>query len=262
MRSIVCLKVVPKTEEIRLDAATRTVDRSHVQNEINPPDKNALELALELKERLGGEVVLLSMGPRFFESYMLLGIACGADDAVLLSDSAFAGADTYSTSYALAGAVKKMGKFDLILCGEESSDASTGQVPPGIAEWLDIAQLTSVTRLDIVDKLVRAMRTIKGGYEVVETALPALVSVKFGCNSLRFPDFRRRRNLENDFKVTVWTAADLGANPDRIGAKGSHTVVEKLQELPKPSRRMERISGSPEEEVLRIVQKMKETLAI
>lgn len=252
------MKIVPKTEDVRFDPQSKTLDRSGAENEINQPDKNALEMALELKERHGGDVVLLAMGPPFFEPYLRLGIAMGADDAILLSDRAFAGADTYPTSYAIASAIKKIGNFDLVLCGEESSDASTGQVPPGIAEWLDIPQATYVSKLKIEGNVARAKRTVKGGYEILEAPLPLLVSVELGCNSARFPDFRRKRWAEKEFKVTVWTAADLGVSPDMIGLKGSHTIVADLVELPRPVRRMQRITGSLEDEAGLIVEKIKE----
>jgi len=255
------MKVVPKTEQVRFDPATKTVDRTSAENEINQPDKHALEMALQLKERQGGNVVLLSMGPPSFEPYMRLGIAMGADDAVLLSDRAFAGADTYPTSYTLATAVKKIGNFDLVLCGEESSDASTGQVPPGIAEWLGIPQVTYVSRLEVTGNVVKARRTIKGGFEVVESTLPLLASVELGCNSPRFPDFRRKSWAERNFKLKVWNAADLGVDANRIGAKGSHTIVSELIELPKPVRRMERIQGPPEEQAAQLLLRVKEALA-
>ena len=115
--------------------------------------------------------------------------------------------------------------------------------------------------MDISDKTARARRTVKGGYEVIETPLPLLASVELGCNSPRFPDFRRKRWEEKEFKLTIWTAADLRVDPSKIGLEGSRTIVEKLEELPKPSRKMQRITGSPEEEALQIVQKMEEGLA-
>lgn len=261
MRTIVCMKVVPKTEEVRFDPVSKTLDRSKAENEINQPDKNALEMALQLKEKHGGDVVLLAMGPPFFEPYLRLGIAAGADDAVLLSDRAFAGADTYPTSYTIATAIRKIGNFDLVLCGEESSDASTGQVPPGIAEWLGIPQVTYVSRLEITGNVSRAKRTVKGGYEVVELTLPLLASVELGSNSPRFPDFRRKRWADKEFKLTVWTAADFGADPNKIGGKGSHTIVDELTELPKPSRKTQRLSGSPEDEALQVFEKVKAALA-
>jgi electron transfer flavoprotein beta subunit len=252
------MKIVPKAEEVRFDPATKSLDRSKAENEINGPDKNALEIALEIKRKHGGEVTLLSMGPPFFESYLRLGIAMGADDAVLLSDRAFAGADTYPTSYTIAAAIRKIGEFDLILCGEESSDASTGQVPPGVAEWLKIPQITYTSQLAIQDGMARAKRTVKGGFEIVEASLPVLASVELGSNSPRFPDFRKKRWADKEFKVKVWTAADLQVDPNKIGSKGSHTIVQELVQLPKPSRKMVEITGTPEEEAAVIFQKIKE----
>src|SRR3989337_4081442 len=225
MRTIVCMKVVPKTEDVRFDQQTRTLDRSGAENEINQRDKSALEMALQLKERHGGIVVLLAMGPPFFEPYLRLGIAMGADNAILLSDRAFAGADTYPTSYTIATAIRKIGNFDLVRCGEESSEASHGQVPPGIAEWLDIPQVTYMSQLNIEGSMARAQRTVKGGYEIVEAPLPLLASVELGCNSPRFPEFRGKRGGGKKFKIPVWTAAAMGVNPDKIGSKGSHPPV-------------------------------------
>ena len=258
MRIVVCMKVVPKTEEVRFDPQTKTLDRSGAENEINQPDKHAIEMALQLKERHGAEVLLLAMGPTFFEPYLRLGIAMGADNAFLLSDRAFAGADTYPTSYTIATAIKKIGRFDLIICGEESSDASTGQVPPAVAEWLGIPQVTYVSQLSVDGDVVRAKRTVRGGYEIVEASLPLLVSVELGCNSPRFPDFHRKRWAEKELKITVWSAADLSVDPLNIGSKGSHTIVEELVELPRPARRMVRVSGSVEDEAGLILQKIKE----
>lgn len=260
MRIVVCMKVSPKVEEVKFDPVTKTLDRSKAENEINQPDKNALEMALQLKQKHGGEVTLLSMGPPFFEQHLRIGIAMGADNAILLSDRAFAGADTYPTSYTLAAGIKKIGNFDLVLCGEESSDASTGQVPPGIAEWLGIPQITYVTQLEATGNSVQAKRTIKGGYEVVECTLPLLASVELGCNSPRFPDFRRKKWAEKEFKLTVWSAAELGADATKIGLSGSHTIVQELIELPKPTRKMQRINGSTEEVTVLAAKTIREIL--
>lgn len=252
------MKVVPRTEEVRFDPATKSLDRSKAENEINGPDKNALELALQLKKKHGAEVILLSMGPPFFESYLRLGIAMGADDAVLLSDRAFAGADTYPTSYTIAAAIRKIGQFDLVLCGEESSDASTGQVPPGVAEWLEIPQVTYTSHLEILGAVARAKRTVKGGYEIVEASLPLLASVELGSNSPRFPDFRKKKWADKEFKVKVWGATDLDIDLNKIGSKGSHTVVQELVQLPKPARKMLHVTGTPQNEAAVILQKIKE----
>ena len=129
---------------------------------------NTLEVALELKDTHGGRVSLLSMGPPFFERYLRLGMAMGADDAYLMSDRAFGGADTLATSCALAAGIRAIGGFDLVLCGEESSDGATGQVPPGIAEWLDVPQVTYATHIQTLPRkrLIRGRRELRGGYEV------------------------------------------------------------------------------------------------
>jgi Electron transfer flavoprotein, beta subunit len=144
---IVTMKVTPKPEEIRFDPITKTVDRSKATNEINPADKNALELALQLKEKYGGKVIILSMGPPFWDQFIKMGIAMGADDAVLVSDRALGGSDAFVTSKVLAAAIKKIGDYSLVITGEESEDGSTGQVPPGIAEWLGIPAVTYVSQL-------------------------------------------------------------------------------------------------------------------
>ncbi|MBI4494917.1 MAG: electron transfer flavoprotein subunit beta/FixA family protein, partial [Chloroflexi bacterium] len=142
LRIVVCAKVVPKPEEVRVDEATRTLVRANVRSEINPCDMNALEAALELRDRHGGEVVLLSMGPPMAEPYLQVLEGVGADHAYLLSDRAFGGADSLPTSLTLAAGIRKIGGVDLVLCGEESSDGATGQVPAGLAEWLGAAQAT------------------------------------------------------------------------------------------------------------------------
>ncbi|MCK5430698.1 MAG: electron transfer flavoprotein subunit beta/FixA family protein, partial [Anaerolineales bacterium] len=146
---VVCVKVVPKSEEIRVDRETHMLVREGVRSEINPPDMNALEMALDLKDRYGGRVSILSMGPPDFEPHLRVGLAMGANQIYLLSDRALAGADTLATTYTLAQGIHKMGGADLIFCGEESADGATGQVPAGLAEWLDIGQLTLLTEVDV-----------------------------------------------------------------------------------------------------------------
>lgn len=257
MDIILCLKVVPKAEDVRFDAATKTLDRSKAENEINPADKNAVEVALQLKEKYGGKVSVVSMGPPLFEAYMKLAVAMGCDDAILLSDRAFAGADTYATSIVLAEAVKKIGRYDLVVCGEESSDASTGQVPAGIAEWLGIPQALYVSATELgEDGMLKARRTLRGGYEVVALPLPALISVELGVNSPRFPDFRRKRWADKEFKLTVWNREHLGLDENHIGLKGSKSIVHDLIESKPPMRKREFIKGTPQEEADQLLQRI------
>jgi electron transfer flavoprotein beta subunit len=242
---VVCVKVVPKPEEVSVNPDTRTIDRARARLELNPPDMNAIEMALTLRERYGGTVLLLSMGPPFTVPYLQAGLAMGADSASLLSDRAFAGADTLATSYALAKGIEKIGPWDLVLCGEESSDGATGQVPQGIAEWLGVPQIAFATCLALRDdgRLV-GEREIRGGRESIAVPLPAVASVKLGINEPRFMDMERRLAPQ---EVTVWSARDLGLDEEWLGFKGSPTVVDAVWEARRPERRREILRGSPAE---------------
>ncbi len=259
LHTIVCLKVVPKSEEVTINPETRTLDRSRARSEINTPDMNALEAALDLKARHGGRISLLSMGPPLFEAYLRLGLAMGADAAYLMSDRAFGGADTLATSYTLARGIEAIGRFDLVLCGEESSDGATGQVPPGIAEWLDLPQVTYASRLQLVlkQRLLRARRGLGQGFEVLEAPLPCLVSVKLGVNEPRFLDFQRWRWAMDEGPVTVWTAADLGLEAGCIGLEGSATTVAGVAVAPSAERRREFLSGTPQEKAQQLLEKIR-----
>lgn len=255
LHCVVCVKIVPKPEEIRVDPETHLLDRSSARSEINPPDMNALEMTLSLKDRYGVRVSLLSMGPPFFESNLRVALAMGADHIYLLSDKAFAGADTLATTYTLALGIRKIGGVDLIFCGEESSDGATGQVPPGLAEWLDISQLTLLTdvNVDPERRAVRGRREIKGGYELLEVPMPCVISVKTASNEPRFMDYSHKSwALEKD-RITVWDAKDLEADPGYIGLSGSPTVVTGLAEAPYRERRREFLRGSTDEVVRELV---------
>jgi electron transfer flavoprotein beta subunit len=256
---VVCVKVVPKSEEIRVDYATRLLDRSNARSEINPPDMNALEIALGVKDRYGGRVDIISMGPPYFEPWLRIGLAMGCDHIYLLSDRAFGGADTLATTYTLAKGIEKMGGADLIICGEESADGATGQVPAGLAEWLNISQLTLLTEidLDLERRMATGRRSLKGGYEILEAPLPCLVSAKTAGNEPRFMDFRRKGWTYEPKRVTVWNAVDLQVDPDYIGLKGSPTTVSGLSSVPVRERKQQKLDGDPQktaEELARIIQ--------
>ncbi len=257
---IVTMKVVPKIEELEFDPETKTIKRGAAGNEINPADKNALELALRVKERHGGKVIVVSMGPPFWEPYLKLAIAMGADDAILVSDRALAGSDTLPTTLTLSRAISRVGDYDIILCGEESSDGGTGQVPSGVAEWLGIPHVTFINDFMGIteDGKARVKRTIKGGHEIVEVDLPFLGAVEFGSNTPRFPDFRRKRWAEKEFKLTVWSASDLGLSPEEIGLRGSATTVVDLEEVRPPTRMKKKFIGPPEELALKLVEILKD----
>jgi electron transfer flavoprotein beta subunit len=257
---VCCLKVVPRPEEVTVDAATKTLDRAHARSVINPPDMNVLEMALEIKDLRGGQVSLLSMGPPLFEEYLRLGLAMGADRAYLLSDRAFGRADTLATSYTLAQGIRRIadeGGYDLVLCGEESSDGATAQVPPGIAEWLGVPQITYAGEIALEDGHLRAVREVKGGHEVLEAPLPAVVSVRVGVNEPRFIDFDRKLWADTEAPVTVWAAADLDVDGEAIGLAGSPTTVSGLGEARSVERRRELIRGTPQEKAHALVERLR-----
>lgn len=251
---VVCVKVVPKAEFVFFDPVKKTLDRSKAENQINEADKNAIEVALSLKEKYGGKVTLISMGPPFFDSLLKLGIAMGADDAILLSDRMFAGADTFPTALVLATAVKKIGDVDLVLLGEESSDAGLGQVPGQLAEFLDAPQVLFSSEVEIDGSFAKVKRTIKGGYEVVRTPLPSVVSIEMGASQPRFPDFKKKKVLDKEFKLKIWSAADLELGEDVTGLKGSFTTVRGLVEMTPAVRKKEFIDGDKEEKATKLAE--------
>ena len=255
---VVCMKVVPKSEEIRVDMESLLLERTGVRSEINPPDMNALEMALALKDKQPARISILSMGPPFFEPILRVGLALGAERFYLMSDREFAGADTLATTYTLAKGIEKIGDVDLILCGEESADGATGQVPPGLAEWLDLPQVTLATALTIDQKkrIVQVRREIKGGYEIQEVTLPTVISVKTASNEPRFIDFHRKPWAFEEAEVTIWSHDDVDVDDGYIGLTGSPTVVSGLREAEVRDRRKEFLQGSPEEIVRELAKRL------
>ena len=251
---VVCVKIVPKPEEVCLDSETKTLKRGKAESIINPPDKNAMEFALNLKEEHEGKITLISMGPPFFDDYLRLLMAMGADEIVLLSDRAFAGADTYPTCLTLAEGIKKLKDVDIVLCGEESADGGTGQVPPGIAEQLGFSQSTYARELNYIEEEDRFItrRMVSGGYEVISIPKPAVVSVELGVNSPRFPDFKLKKEQDKSYKITTWAAKDLELEEDMIGLKGSPTTVSKLIEVESPDRKRQLLKGNTKDIVTKL----------
>lgn len=242
---IVCVKIVPKADEVTFDPVKKTLNRANADSIINEADKNAVENALRIKEKYGGKVILLSMGPPMFDAYLKLGLAMGADDAVLLSDRAFAGSDTLATAMALSSAIRKIGDYDLVLLGDESSDGGTGQVPTQVAELLDIPDILFASDLDAVGNTITAKRAIKGGHEIVKAESPVLISIVTGSNQPRFPDFRKKRVIDGTVKIPVWTIKDLDISENDTGMNGSYTIVDSLVESERPERRRKFIKGTP-----------------
>jgi electron transfer flavoprotein beta subunit len=187
MDILVCVKQVPDTTEVKIDPKTNTLIRQGVPSIVNPFDKNAVEAALQLKEKHGGKVTVISMGPPQAKDALKECLAMGADEAALISDRAFGGADTLATSYTLAAGIRKLGKFDVIICGKQAIDGDTAQVGPEIAEYLDIPQITYVAKVEVNGDIARVEREHEEGYEIIETTLPVLLTVVKSINEPRFP---------------------------------------------------------------------------
>jgi electron transfer flavoprotein beta subunit len=256
VRFIVCIKQVPDTTEVKIDPETNTLKREGVPSIINPFDKNALEAALQLKEQLGGNVVVISMGPPQAEEALREALAMGADEAVLLSDRAFGGADTLATSYTLAEAIKQQGEYDLVLFGLQAIDGDTGQVGPEVAEHLGIPQVTYVRALDIVDGVVRMERDDGVDCMVVEAAMPLAVTVTADINDPRLSSLRGKMRAKKA-DIPVLTAGDLGVDPGRIGLQGSPTQVVRVF-TPPIGKGGEILSGSVEEAVSALLDRLHE----
>ncbi|WP_371377824.1 electron transfer flavoprotein subunit beta [Sporomusa aerivorans] len=227
MEIVVCVKQVPDTTEVKIDPATNTLIRQGVPSIVNPFDKNAVEAALQLKEKHGGKVTVISMGPPQAAEALKECLAMGADEAVLISDRAFGGADTLATSYTLAAAVKKLGQVDMIICGKQAIDGDTAQVGPEMAEHLMMAQVTCVSKIEVTGQTVRVEREHEEGYEIIEAQVPVLLTVLKSINEPRYPTVKGTMKA-NRKQIPVWTAGDMTVNPEQLGLKGSPTQVRRI----------------------------------
>ncbi|MCR6546383.1 electron transfer flavoprotein subunit beta/FixA family protein [Dehalobacterium formicoaceticum] len=227
MEILVCVKQVPDTAEIKIDPETNTLIRAGVPSIVNPFDKNALEAAVQLKEAHGGTVTVVTMGPEQAKEALKECVSVGADRAVLVSDRAFGGSDTYATSYILSQAIKKLGNFDLILCGKQAIDGDTAQVGPAIAEHLGLAQMTYAAKIQVNGKKISINRETDEGYEVIEASLPVVCTVVKSINEPRFATIKSKM-AANKAKIEKLTTAELSdLDPTKIGLKGSPTRVKK-----------------------------------
>lgn len=227
MEILVCVKQVPDTTEVKIDPKTNTLIRQGVPSIVNPFDKNAVEAAIQLREKNGGKVTVFSMGPPQAKDALKECLAMGADEAVLISDRAFGGSDTLATSYTLAAGIRKLGKFDVILCGKQAIDGDTAQVGPEIAEYLDIPQITYVAKVEVNGDTVRVEREHEEGYEIIETTVPVLLTVVKSINEPRLPTVKGTMKA-NRKDIPVVTVTDVEVDPDRLGLKGSPTQVRRI----------------------------------
>ena len=257
MNIVVCIKQVPNTTDVKIDPVTNTLIREGVESVINPFDAYAIEEAVRLKERFGGKIVVISMGPPQAESALKEAISLGCDEGILISDRKFAGSDTWATSYTLSCAIKKIAEFDMILCGKQASDGDTAQVGPGISTHLDIPQVTYVKKIeDIKDNKARVERMTEEGYDIVETPLPCLFTVVKEINTPRIPSLKGMMKAKSA-KIAKWTADDIKADPKSIGLDGSPTRVVKIF-TPPPRKGGEMLSGDTTDVVKELAELLKD----
>jgi len=249
---IVCVKEIPDPETPASAFAIDEVAKKAIPAKDNPPvmnpfDENAVEGALKLKDALGAKVILLCMGASTAEKVLKHGLAMGADEAVLLNDSAFAGSDSSSTAYALAQAIKQIGEYDLVMCGRQAGDFDAGQVGCGIAEMLGLPSVTPIQKIEISDGKAKVERVIPDGFEAVEIPLPALVTVS---NEIGEPRYATLKGImaAGKKKITAWGPQDIGADTSKIGAAGARTKMLKLF-IPVREAKCEIIEGENEEEM-------------
>lgn len=256
MKIVVCIKQVPDTTEVRIDPVTHTLVREGVPSIINPFDENAIEAGLELKEKYGGTVIVVSMGPPQVKESLKDAIAMGVDETILVSDRKFAGADTLATSYTLSKVIEKIGDVDIIFFGKQAIDGDTAQVGPGVAENLNLPQVAYIRKIDVADNVATVERIMEDGHEVVDVELPAVFTVLKEINEPRLPSLRGKMRARKA-EIPVWTVADLNVEEEKLGLDGSPTFVSKVF-TPEPRGDGELIQGDPEEQAAEVVKRLRE----
>jgi electron transfer flavoprotein beta subunit len=247
MNILVCIKQVPDTSEVKIDKETNTLIREGIPSIINPFDLHAIEEGVRLKTAHGGKVTVMTMGPPQAEEALKESIALGADEVILLSDRAFAGADTWATSLTLAAAIRKMDPVDIIICGRQAIDGDTAQVGPGIAEHLSIGHITSVRKISWeAESGFTVERLTDDGHEVLTGKSPLLVSVVREINQPRMPSMKGLMKAKKT-QIPVWNHEYLELAPETIGLQGSPTWVTKIFTPTLPESNGEMYSGNTDE---------------
>lgn len=252
MKILVFVKQVPDTDDVKLDPKTGNLKRDGVQTTINPLDANAVETAMQLKEKYGATVCAVTMGPPQAREVLKKALALGCDEAYLLSDRAFGGADTRATSYTLAKAAEKIGDYDLLLFGRHAIDGDTAQTGPATASFLNIPQITLADSVDIQDGWVVCTRALESRSERVRAKLPALVTVCKEINTPRYPTLPNIMKANRKL-ITVWAAADIDADTNETGMPGSPSSTKKVFEPEKRGTDTVYFIGSVEEMAAQLV---------
>ena len=244
MNVAVCVKPVPDPkhyDKITIDPETKLLKRQGAPMVINPVDKNAIEAALQLKERFGGKVVLVSMAPPDARETLIEGLAMGADEACLLSDRAFVGSDTLATARVLAAGLKKIGELDLVLTGSESADSGTSHIPSQLGELMGLPHLNCLTELNLEDSILKMKTKIENGYVEYEGSLPMVLGVAREINTPRYTSLMGVVTAQHK-PFTAWGLDDLGLDPASVGLAGSPTQPGDLH-MPKHGRKSEMLEG-------------------
>jgi len=259
MNIIVLVKQVPDTTEVKLDPKTGNLIREGIESIINPDDLHALEAAIRLREAGGGKITAISMGPLQAIDAISEAIGMGVDEGVLLSDKAFAGADTWATSFTLGKAIEMIGKYDLVLCGRQAIDGDTAQIGPQVADYLGIPQVSYVCEIEKTEKhSLVVKRRLEDGFEMVQCTMPALLTVIGELNTPRYPFVGRLIDAcKEKARIKVWNAADIGVKTNQVGLEGSLTHVIKTF-APKFKREGEMLEGDTKQAVKTLIGRLRE----
>jgi electron transfer flavoprotein beta subunit len=266
MDMIVCCKQVIDPEAppatFKVDAATNTVvPPQGVPPVISPFDEQAVEAALKIKDAKGGKITAISLGVGLLRDVVKKPLSMGADELILLEDAAFTEGDSWSTAYALAMAIKKVGKFDLIFCGRQASDWDSGQVGSAIAEILGLPSVTIAKKVEVTDGKVKVERVTADGYEVVEVTLPALITVSNELGAARYPTIKGIMAAKRKEPI-VWKPADIGVDPASIGAAGRRTKLVKLFQPVREGKCEVVTADTPEEAAIKLAMRLREVKAL
>jgi electron transfer flavoprotein beta subunit len=255
MNIVVCIKQVPDTAEVRINPETNTLIREGVPSIINPYDMHAIEAGLRIRESTGGRVTVITMGPPQAESALREAISMGVDDAILITDRAFAGSDTLATSYTLSRAASKLGP-DIIICGKQAIDGDTAQVGPEMAEFLNIPHISYVKKIEeIRPDYIKVQRLMEEGFDIVESSLPVLITVVKELNEPRLPSLKGKMAAKKA-EIKRWTASDIEADPERLGLKGSPTWVKNIF-APEIKKERKMLEGKAEEQVDALIEELR-----
>jgi electron transfer flavoprotein beta subunit len=263
MKIIVLIKQVPDTTDVKLDPKTGNLLRQGIESIINPDDRHAIEAAVSLKQALGDKVIAVSMGPPQAIDAISEAMGMGVDKGILLSDRAFAGADTWATSFTLGKAIEKIKEFDLVICGRQAIDGDTAQVGPQVADYLGLPQVSYVCEIEkIEESAILVKRRLEDGFERIRCAMPALLTVIGEINTPREPHVERLIDAcKERAQIEVWNSADIGVQTREIGLEGSLTHVIKTF-APKFKRQGEMLEGGTKDAVTSLVGRLKENRLI